>query len=83
MYGVTEVSPSTTLSDALPHYLQAGNSVLAHITDFLPYFYVAQPRGFLREDLDPFREYLNVSLYWQFPTSPNVRVRMLLRLAPS
>ncbi|KAG6891275.1 hypothetical protein C0995_008527 [Termitomyces sp. Mi166 len=43
MYGVTE----------------AGHSVLAHITDFLPYFYIAVPRGFEREDIIPFRQELN------------------------
>ncbi|KAJ7281884.1 DNA polymerase family B-domain-containing protein [Mycena rebaudengoi] len=36
-----------------------GHSVLAHITDFLPYFYIAQPRGFREEDLEPFRLHLN------------------------
>ncbi|KAJ6624961.1 DNA polymerase family B-domain-containing protein [Mycena sp. CBHHK59/15] len=36
-----------------------GNSVLVHATDFLPYFYIAQPRGFREEDLDAFRLYLN------------------------
>ncbi|KAF5355326.1 hypothetical protein D9758_006032 [Tetrapyrgos nigripes] len=43
MYGVTE----------------EGHSVLAHIRDFEPYFYIAQPRAFTREDLEPFKEYLN------------------------
>uniref|UniRef100_A0A0W0FX77 Putative delta DNA polymerase n=1 Tax=Moniliophthora roreri TaxID=221103 RepID=A0A0W0FX77_MONRR len=38
---------------------EAGHSVLAHIHDFLPYFYVAQPRGFQEDDLDAFRQYLN------------------------
>ncbi|KAJ6581215.1 DNA polymerase family B-domain-containing protein [Mycena capillaripes] len=36
-----------------------GHSVLANITGFLPYFYVAQPRGFREEDLEPFRQHLN------------------------
>ncbi|KAJ7460613.1 DNA polymerase family B-domain-containing protein [Mycena latifolia] len=36
-----------------------GHSVLAHISDFMPYFYVAQPRGFREEDLEPFRQHLN------------------------
>ncbi|KAL0060857.1 DNA-directed DNA polymerase delta [Marasmius tenuissimus] len=43
MYGVTE----------------SGHSVLAHFHDFLPYFYVPQPRAFQAEDLDAFRQYLN------------------------
>lgn len=41
---------------------QEGHSVLAHITDFLPYFYVAMPRGFTSEDLTPFMDWINVSL---------------------
>ncbi|KAJ7493450.1 DNA polymerase family B-domain-containing protein [Mycena galericulata] len=36
-----------------------GNSVLVNVRDFSPYFYVAQPRGFRQEDLDPFRQHLN------------------------
>ncbi|KAI0077717.1 hypothetical protein K474DRAFT_1661299 [Panus rudis PR-1116 ss-1] len=36
-----------------------GHSVLAHITDFLPYFYVACPRGFLPEDLNALVTHLN------------------------
>ncbi|KAI0766572.1 DNA polymerase family B-domain-containing protein [Trametes elegans] len=43
MYGVTE----------------NGHSVLAHITDFLPYFYIATPRGFANDDAGPFMRYLN------------------------
>ncbi|KAH0582948.1 DNA-directed DNA polymerase delta [Termitomyces sp. 'cryptogamus'] len=38
---------------------ETGHSVLAHITDFLPYFYIAVPRGFNREDVIPFRQELN------------------------
>ncbi|KAF9477762.1 hypothetical protein BDN70DRAFT_880775 [Pholiota conissans] len=36
-----------------------GHSVLANITHFLPYFYIAMPRGFTDGDMEPFREYLN------------------------
>ncbi|KJA15253.1 hypothetical protein HYPSUDRAFT_172822 [Hypholoma sublateritium FD-334 SS-4] len=39
-----------------------GHSVLANITDFKPYFYVAIPRGFTDADLAPFREYLDSCL---------------------
>lgn len=46
MYGVTE----------------AGNSVLVNITDFLPYFYIAVPRGFGQDDLESFRFDLNKSV---------------------
>lgn len=39
---------------------QEGHSVLAHITDFLPYFYIATPRGLREDDLTSFIFYLNV-----------------------
>ena len=35
--------------------------MLANITEFLPYFYIAVPRGFTNEDIEPFRSHLNVS----------------------
>jgi DNA polymerase delta subunit 1 len=38
-----------------------GNSVLAHIHGFKPYFYVAAPPGFLNKDLEPFKDTINVS----------------------
>jgi len=34
---------------------------MATVTDYLPYFYIAVPRGFTHEDIEPFRQYLNVS----------------------
>lgn len=40
-----------------------GNSVVATVTDYLPYFYVAVPRGFRDEDIEPFKSHLNVSVY--------------------
>ncbi|KAA1468795.1 hypothetical protein DENSPDRAFT_834227 [Dentipellis sp. KUC8613] len=36
-----------------------GHSVLAHVTNFLPYFYIPVPRGFTKDDLGPFKQYLN------------------------
>ncbi|KIJ55415.1 hypothetical protein M422DRAFT_73327 [Sphaerobolus stellatus SS14] len=36
-----------------------GHSILVHVTNFLPYFYVPTPRGFLETDLVPFRERIN------------------------
>lgn len=33
---------------------------MALITDFLPYFYIAVPRGFQDEDMTAFKGYLNV-----------------------
>lgn len=42
--------------------LQAGHSVLAHITHFLPYFYVSVPRGFTAEDVNTLKDYINNTL---------------------
>ncbi|KAI0705145.1 ribonuclease H-like domain-containing protein [Cytidiella melzeri] len=39
---------------------EAGNSVLMHVTGFLPYFYVAAPRGFMDEDCASLKNYLNM-----------------------
>ncbi|RXW20670.1 hypothetical protein EST38_g5195 [Candolleomyces aberdarensis] len=36
-----------------------GHSVLANITEFLPYFYVSVPRGFTEDDIAGLRGYLN------------------------
>ncbi|KAF8801312.1 hypothetical protein BYT27DRAFT_7198397 [Phlegmacium glaucopus] len=38
---------------------EAGHSVLATVTDFLPYFYVSYPRGLTDGDLGSLRQYLN------------------------
>lgn len=38
-----------------------GNSVLANIHGFQPYFYIAAPSGFLNRDLDPLKDVINVS----------------------
>ena len=38
-----------------------GNSVLAYIHGFKPYFYVAAPPGFLTKDLEPLKDAINVS----------------------
>jgi len=63
LFGVTEV-PSFYLYPRAHTYIivQAGNSVLAFITGFLPYFYVAVPRGFEESDIDAFAEQLNVCI---------------------
>lgn len=38
-----------------------GNSVLAHVYGFRPYFYVAAPSGFLNKDLESLKDTINVS----------------------
>ncbi|KAG8921339.1 DNA-directed DNA polymerase delta [Tulasnella sp. 417] len=38
---------------------QEGHSVLAHVSDFLPYFYVTMPRGFVEEDRESLKSKLN------------------------
>ena len=35
---------------------------MANITEFMPYFYVATPRGFDENDVIAFKNYLNVSV---------------------
>ncbi|KAF9245286.1 DNA polymerase family B-domain-containing protein [Melanogaster broomeanus] len=40
---------------------EAGHSVLANITDFMPYFYIPVPRGFDNADLNAFADALNQS----------------------
>ena len=41
---------------------EEGHSVLAHVRDFLPYFWVSAPRGFTNNDCKDFGIYLNVSV---------------------
>ena len=43
-------------------FVQKGHSVMASVTDFMPYFYVPAPRGFRSEDIDSFVNELNVRL---------------------
>lgn len=43
-------------------HFQAGHSVLAHITDFLPYFYVSAPRGFTEDDKQSLQDHINNQL---------------------
>ena len=60
--GVTEVCSfdQQVISASSLTVLQAGHSVLASVTDFMPYFYVPAPRGFRNEDIDSFLNELNV-----------------------
>ncbi|KAF7294521.1 DNA polymerase [Mycena kentingensis (nom. inval.)] len=55
-----------------------GHSVLAHVTGFQPYFYVAQPRGFQESDLEPFRAHLNSLTTGEFVTEVSVVSRRSL-----
>ncbi|BEI82815.1 hypothetical protein CcaverHIS002_0306830 [Cutaneotrichosporon cavernicola] len=45
----------------------AGNSVLAHVHGFRPYFYVAAPSGFLPADCQAFKDTLNASVQMGTP----------------
>ncbi|KAH8116379.1 DNA polymerase family B-domain-containing protein [Phellopilus nigrolimitatus] len=57
-----DVEPSTDangVSLRMFGVTQDGHSVLAHIYDFMPYFYVPAPRGFAESDLDAFHNELN------------------------
>ena len=63
MYGVTQVLVAFMFFHfVLLMFLQDGNSVMAIITDFLPYFYISAPRGFAQDNVIPFKTYLNVSV---------------------
>ncbi|GJN91710.1 hypothetical protein Rhopal_004733-T1 [Rhodotorula paludigena] len=42
---------------------QTGNSVLLHVKGFLPYLWVAAPRGFTNSDCGPLLEHLNTSYF--------------------
>jgi hypothetical protein len=61
IFGVTQVRlvRLALLSTHLLH-VKEGHSVLAHITGFMPYFYVPVPRGFEDADIPPFMSELNV-----------------------
>lgn len=59
VFGVTDVRSSPRLSASLT-FSQEGHSVLAHVRDFLPYFWVAAPRGFTNADCTPLQAHLNV-----------------------
>jgi hypothetical protein len=66
IYGVTEVGRSLSTSTYGVRvnncFSQGGHSVLAYVHGFLPYFYVAVPRGFQESDLPGFLDHLNVGL---------------------
>ena len=64
MFGVTQVRQSShcVLSSSLTSQ-QEGYSVMAHVTDFYPYFYVAVPRGLEEKDSNQLIFHLNVSRF--------------------
>jgi DNA polymerase delta subunit 1 len=59
MFGVTEVRFISLSPVIMFKVMQAGNSVLMHVKGFLPYFYVASPRGFMPDDCPSLKDYLN------------------------
>ncbi|KAG8719881.1 DNA-directed DNA polymerase delta [Ceratobasidium sp. 394] len=54
---------------------EEGHSVLAHVTDFLPYFYIATPRGFDSNETRSFLDHLN----GQTQAGAVVRIEMVQR----
>lgn len=57
---------------------QEGHSVLAHIRHFLPYFWVAAPRGFTNNDCKDFAVYLNVR--YSFPSVSAIKYHIDTRV---
>ncbi|GAA5899920.1 hypothetical protein JCM6882_007002 [Rhodosporidiobolus microsporus] len=53
---------------------QAGHSVLLHVKGFLPYFWVAAPRGFTNADCVPLLEHLNTSYFNGFRPVKSVSI---------
>ena len=64
LFGVTQVRNSPSIEAVpRPYVQQEGHSVLMNVTHFDPYFYIPCPRGFASNDLESFKNYLNVRLY--------------------
>ncbi|AFR94130.2 DNA polymerase delta subunit 1 [Cryptococcus neoformans C23] len=53
---------------------KSGNSVLAHVYGFKPYFYVAAPSGFLNKDLQPLADKINSSISAPGPCVTNCAI---------
>ncbi|WVR03623.1 hypothetical protein IAU60_000616 [Kwoniella sp. DSM 27419] len=51
-----------------------GNSVLAHVHGFKPYFYVAAPQGFLNKDLEPLKDKINSTILTLGPCVTNCAI---------
>ncbi|KAG8882581.1 DNA-directed DNA polymerase delta [Tulasnella sp. 331] len=56
---IEEIQSGSALELRLYGVTEAGHSVLAHVTNFLPYFYIPTPRGFADGDMDSFKATLN------------------------
>ncbi|CAD6575074.1 MAG: DNA-directed DNA polymerase delta, partial [Tremellales sp. Tagirdzhanova-0007] len=50
---------------------QNGNSVLAHVHGFKPYFYIAAPSGFLNKDLESLKDVINSTVTASTPPVTN------------
>lgn len=59
-------------------FAQEGHSVLANVHDFLPYFYIAVPRGFTEADIGSFMVQLNVRSF----RAKHVGFRDLIAMPP-
>lgn len=62
VFGVTQVRlvPLVPSSSLICFCVKEGHSVLVHVTGFMPYFYIAMPRGFESADIASFISDLNV-----------------------
>jgi hypothetical protein len=61
LFGVTQMRKLHTLETPVLHFTkQEGYSVLMNVTHFDPYLYVPCPCGFTSNDLEPFKNHLNV-----------------------
>ncbi len=62
IFGVTQVRLVRLMLFLYAHLfpVKEGHSVLVHVTGFMPYFYIAVPRGFENADIAPFILDLNV-----------------------
>lgn len=62
VFGVTQVRLGRLVpfSPLILLLCQEGHSVLVHVTGFMPYFFIAVPRGFENADIAPFISDLNV-----------------------
>ena len=55
---------------------ETGHSVLLHVTDFMHYLYIAAPVSFTKNDLDPFKGYLESAMAQHQPAIHSVQMLM-------